>query len=196
MYKHTLSIFKVILFCALFFGVMHNTTLADGNPKVLLETNFGNIVLELDPKSAPKTVENFEKYVEDGFYNGTIFHRVIGHFMIQGGGFTPDMRQKETRAPIANEANNGLHNAKYTVAMARTSDPNSATAQFFINTVDNNFLDYKAPTAQGWGYTVFGKVVEGQNIVDKIKGVPTMRRGMNSDVPTEPVVIQKAVLLK
>jgi len=160
--------------------------------KVKLTTSMGPITIELDKAKAPVSVENFVKYVESGHYNGTIFHRVIDGFMIQGGGFDKDMRQKSTNAPIRNEADNGLKNDKYTVAMARTQVPDSATAQFFINVKDNAFLNHTAKNVQGWGYAVFGKVVEGQDTVDKIKKVPTGNaRGMG-DVPLEPVVIEKA----
>ena len=166
------------------------------NPRVQLQTNMGNITVELDAKAAPNSVANFIKYVEDGTYNGTIFHRVISDFMIQGGGFAPDYNQKKTRAQIKNEANNGLKNLRGTVAMARTNDPHSATTQFFINTVDNGFLDYTAPTMQGWGYAVFGKVVEGMDTVDKIRAVPTGRGGpFPSDVPIEKVIINKATVV-
>jgi peptidyl-prolyl cis-trans isomerase B (cyclophilin B) len=157
---------------------------------VLLTTNHGNIKLDLYADKAPKTVENFLNYVKSGHYNGTIFHRVIDGFMIQGGGFEPGMKQKTTNAPIENEAKNGLKNEPYTVAMARTSDPHSASAQFFINVKNNAFLDY--PGQDGWGYCVFGKVVEGQDVVDKIRAVKTTRSGMFADVPTENVVIEKA----
>ena len=160
--------------------------------KVKLTTSMGPIVIQLDKEKAPVTVENFTKYVDSGHYDGTIFHRVIDGFMIQGGGFDKDMRQKPTQAPIKNEAANGLKNDKYTLAMARTSDPNSATAQFFINVKDNDFLNYSAPTPQGWGYAVFGKVVEGQDTVDKIAKIATGNRGMHQNVPREPVVIEKA----
>lgn len=162
--------------------------------KVNLETNYGAIVLELDDAKAPGTVANFVNYVNAGHYNGTIFHRVIPGFMIQGGGFTPDMRQKSTQAPIQNEANNGLKNDKYTVAMARTNDPHSATAQFFVNVSDNGFLNHTAPTPQGWGYTVFGKVVEGSEVVDKIAAVSTGNSGGHQDVPQDDVVIESATL--
>ena len=155
----------------------------------------GVITLELDAEKAPKTVENFLSYVNQGFYNGTIFHRVIKNFMIQGGGFTTDMQQKETQAPIENEAKNGLKNDAYTIAMARTGDPHSATAQFFINTVSNDFLNHTSPSAQGWGYAVFGKVVQGQDVVDSIKKVRTTRKGYHDDVPYDLVVIDKAVAL-
>jgi peptidyl-prolyl cis-trans isomerase B (cyclophilin B) len=159
---------------------------------VKLHTNFGTIVLELDAAKAPETVKNFLTYVESGRYDNTIFHRVIDGFMIQGGGFEPGMQQKPTNAPIRNEAANGLKNDRYTIAMARTSDPHSATAQFFINVKDNAFLNHTAPSGQGWGYCVFGKVVEGMDVVDKIKGVRTGSKGFHQDVPVEDVVIQKA----
>lgn len=157
---------------------------------VILTTNHGKITLELDAEKAPKTVENFLSYVRDGHYDGTIFHRVIDGFMIQGGGFEPGMKQKPTKDPIENEAKNGLKNEAYTVAMARTSAPHSASAQFFINVKNNSFLDY--PGQDGWGYCVFGKVTEGQDVVDKIRAVKTSRAGMHSDVPVENVVIEKA----
>lgn len=160
---------------------------------VELQTNHGNIRIELDTANAPKSSENFLAYVRSGHFDGTVFHRVIDGFMIQGGGFEPGMKQKPTLAPIQNEANNGLKNDRYTLAMARTSDPHSATAQFFINVADNGFLNHTAPSAQGWGYAVFGKVVEGQDVVDKIKGVKTGRKGFHDDVPLEDVVILKAV---
>ncbi|CAJ3595395.1 cyclophilin type peptidyl-prolyl cis-trans isomerase [Burkholderia pseudomallei] len=162
---------------------------------VELHTNHGVIKLELYPEKAPKTVANFLDYVKAGQYNGTIFHRVINGFMIQGGGFEPGLKQKPTDAPIANEANNGLKNDTYTIAMARTNDPHSATAQFFINVNDNEFLNHSSPTPQGWGYAVFGKVVEGQDIVDKIKAVKTGSKGFHQDVPNDDVVIEKAVVV-
>ncbi|WP_024539236.1 peptidylprolyl isomerase [Comamonas badia] len=155
----------------------------------------GVIVLELDTDKAPESAANFLAYVNKGHYDGTIFHRVIKNFMLQGGGFTPDMQQKSTDAPIRNEAANGLKNDKYTIAMARTGDPHSATAQFFINVVDNDFLNHTAPSGQGWGYAVFGKVVQGQDVVDQIKGVRTTRKGHHDDVPFDTVVIDKAVAL-
>jgi peptidyl-prolyl cis-trans isomerase B (cyclophilin B) len=157
---------------------------------VILTTNHGKIKLELDAEKAPKTVENFLAYVKAGHYDGTIFHRVIDGFMIQGGGFEPGMKQKPTNEPIENEAKNGLKNEPYTIAMARTSAPHSASAQFFINVKNNSFLDY--PGQDGWGYCVFGKVVEGTDVVDKIKSVKTTRAGMHSDVPVEDVIIEKA----
>jgi peptidyl-prolyl cis-trans isomerase B (cyclophilin B) len=159
---------------------------------VILHTTRGDITLELDAAKAPKTVANFLQYVRDGHYDNTVFHRVIDGFMIQGGGMEPGMKQKATREPVANEAGNGLANDRYTVAMARTSDPHSATAQFFINVGDNAFLNHTAPTAQGWGYCVFGKVVAGKDVVDAIKGVATGTRGFHQDVPREHVVITRA----
>ena len=166
------------------------------NPQVELHiTDHGVITLELDEAKAPKSVANFLAYVKAGHYDNTVFHRVIKNFMIQGGGFEPGMKQKPTQAPVTNEADNGLKNNQYTVAMARTSDPHSATAQFFINTVDNDFLNFKAPTAQGWGYAVIGKVVKGENVVDAIKAVPTTRKGFHDDVPRDDVVIEKAVVV-
>ena len=165
------------------------------NPKVDLHiAGYGVITLELDQDKAPKSVENFLSYVKKGHYDGTVFHRVINGFMIQGGGFAPGMNQKPTDAPIENEANNGLKNNQYTVAMARTNAPHSATAQFFINVADNDFLNHTAPSPQGWGYAVFGKVVAGQDIVDRIKGVKTGRKGFHDDVPQQDVVIEKAVV--
>jgi len=163
--------------------------------KVRLDTSHGAIVLELDDDNAPATVANFLQYAQDGHYDDTIFHRVIDGFMIQGGGFAPGMKQKPTRGPVANEAGNGLKNRKYTVAMARTNDPHSATAQFFVNVADNDFLDYKGPSPQGWGYCVFGKVVEGTDVVDRIKGLPTGRSGFHENVPSDDVVIRKAEVL-
>ncbi|MBL8529387.1 MAG: peptidyl-prolyl cis-trans isomerase [Burkholderiales bacterium] len=160
--------------------------------KVKLTTNHGAITIELDDAKAPATVQNFLSYVRTDFYSNTVFHRVIDGFMIQGGGFEPGMRQKPTQAPIKNEAQNGLKNDRYTIAMARTNDPHSATAQFFINVKDNDFLNHTAPSAQGWGYCVFGKVSEGTEVVDKIKGVKTGSKGFHQDVPAEDVVIEKA----
>ena len=161
---------------------------------VRLETSMGEIGIELDAQKAPKTVANFLAYVNAGHYDGTIFHRVIDGFMIQGGGMTEDMQEKPTRAPVENEADNGLKNDAYTVAMARTMDPHSATAQFFINVKKNDFLNHKAKNPQGWGYAVFGKVTKGHGVVNKIKGVATGRKGMHDDVPLEPVTIIKAVV--
>jgi peptidyl-prolyl cis-trans isomerase B (cyclophilin B) len=159
---------------------------------VVLHTNHGDITLELDTENSPASVANFLQYVRDGHYDNTLFHRVIPGFMVQGGGFAPGMKQKPTREPVANEAANGMKNERYTVAMARTSDPHSATAQFFINVADNAFLDYKAPSAQHYGYCVFGKVVAGKDIVDEITGVATGRSGMHENVPTDDVVITRA----
>ena len=165
-------------------------------PRVKLETSLGVITLELDAQKAPKTVANFVQYVKDKHYDGTVFHRVIDGFMIQGGGFTADMQQKATRPSIQNEADNGLKNLPLTVAMARTNDPHSASAQFFINIADNRFLNHTQPTLNGWGYAVFGKVVAGADVVDKIRQVRTGNRGMFENVPTTPVTILKATLEK
>jgi peptidyl-prolyl cis-trans isomerase B (cyclophilin B) len=166
------------------------------NPQVELHIqDHGVITLELDADKAPLSVENFLSYVANGHYNQTVFHRVIKDFMIQGGGFEPGMKQKPCAAPIDNEANNGLHNDIYTVAMARTSDPHSATAQFFINTTDNSFLNHSSPTPQGWGYAVFGKEVAGTEVVDAIRAVKTGRKGFHDDVPVQDVVIEKAIAL-
>ena len=159
---------------------------------VNLHTNYGVISLELDEARAPLTVANFLQYVRDGHYDNTIFHRVIDNFMIQGGGFEPGMKQKPTREPVKNEADNGLQNDTYTIAMARTAEPHSASAQFFINVADNGFLNHTAPTSQGWGYCVFGRVTAGTEVVERIKGVATGSKGMHQDVPTEDVVIEKA----
>ncbi len=164
--------------------------------KVKLETNLGAIILKLDPAKAPVSTKNFITYVQEGQYDGTIFHRVIPGFMAQGGGYTEAFEQKATHPPIKNEADNGLKNKRGTIAMARTSDPNSATAQFFINYADNAFLDYKSPTPQGWGYAVFGEVVEGMSVVDDMAKIPTGPGGpMPTDVPSKPIVIQKATLV-
>jgi cyclophilin family peptidyl-prolyl cis-trans isomerase len=166
-----------------------------GNPRVLMKTSMGDIVIELFPKEAPKTVENFLQYVRDGFYDGTIFHRVIPGFVIQGGGFTAEMQRKETRPPIVNEADNGLRNLRGTLSMARTREINSATSQFFINLVDNRALDHRDNTPAGFGYAVFGKVVKGMDVVDAIAKVETHTVGPYDNVPVEPVVIEKAVVL-
>jgi peptidyl-prolyl cis-trans isomerase B (cyclophilin B) len=165
-------------------------------PKVELHiADYGVITLELDAEKAPKSTANFLAYVNKGHYDGTIFHRVIPGFMVQGGGMEPGMKQKDCDAPIENEANNGLKNATYTVAMARTGDPHSATAQFFINISDNGFLNHTSPSSQGWGYAVFGKVISGTEVVDKIKAVKTGRKGFHDDVPKDDVIIEKAVAL-
>ena len=163
--------------------------------QVKLTTNHGDITLQLDAEKAPKTVANFVSYVEAGHYDGTIFHRVIKNFMIQGGGMAPGMDQKPTQAPIENEAANGLKNKRGTIAMARTGEPHSATAQFFINVVDNDFLDFRAPAGQGWGYCVFGEVTEGMDVVDKIRAVATGNKGFHQDVPKEDVIIEKAAIV-
>jgi cyclophilin family peptidyl-prolyl cis-trans isomerase len=165
------------------------------NPMVEMRTSLGTMKIELHPDKAPKTVENFLQYAREGFYDGTVFHRVISGFMIQGGGFTPDMSEKETRAPIENEASNGLKNVRGSLAMARTGDPHSASSQFFINTVDNPFLDFTAETVQGYGYAVFGQVVEGLETLDAIKKVSTASRGGYDDVPVDPVVIESVRVL-
>ena len=162
---------------------------------IKLTTNHGVIALELNAEKAPKTVANFLAYVEAGQYNNTVVHRVIKNFMIQGGGFEPNMNQKPCKAPVENEAANGLKNKRGTIAMARTNDPHSATAQFFINTVDNDFLDFKSPSGQGWGYCVFGEVVEGMDVVDKIRAVATGNKGFHQDVPKEDVIIEKAEIV-
>jgi cyclophilin family peptidyl-prolyl cis-trans isomerase len=174
-------------------GVFHGANAAEA-PQVSLKTSMGEIVLELYPEKAPKTVENFLQYVKSGHYNGTVFHRVISNFMIQGGGFDKDMKQKPTNAPIENEAKNGLKNDTYSIAMARTQAPHSASAQFFINTKNNSFLDY--PGQDGWGYAVFGKVVKGTEVVDKIKAVDTANSGMHQNVPVKPVVIESSSVIK
>ena len=162
---------------------------------VMMTTTVGPITIELDADSAPKTVENFLSYVAGGFYDGTIFHRVIDNFMIQGGGFTADMEQKSTQAPIENEANNGLTNQRGTIAMARTQDPHSATAQFFINVQDNDFLNHTGENMQGWGYAVFGKVTDGEDVLDKIRGVQTGSQAGHQDVPVEPIIIESVAII-
>lgn len=192
-------ILLLLTFAALFAIVSIPASAASraaDEPVVKLETNMGDILVQLDGRKAPRTTANFIQYVKSGHYDGTIFHRVIKGFMIQGGGLTPDMHEKRTGAPIRNEADNGLHNKKYTIAMARTGDPHSATSQFFINTANNNFLDFKAQNSQGWGYAVFGKVIEGQKVVDKIESVLTGHKAGHDDVPTEQVIIKKAYVLE
>jgi peptidyl-prolyl cis-trans isomerase B (cyclophilin B) len=163
---------------------------------VILHTTMGDIGIALDAENAPRSVENFLEYVRSGHYDNTLFHRVIPGFMIQGGGMSPGMKQKRTREPVANEAGNGLKNDKYTVAMARTSDPHSATAQFFINVADNDFLNHKGPSPQGWGYCVFGHVAQGKDVVDRIAGVATGSSGFHQDVPREDVVIRSAEVVE
>lgn len=163
--------------------------------RVKLQTSMGDVVIDLDTKNAPVTTENFLQYVRDGFYDNTVFHRVINGFMVQGGGFESGMKQKSPRAPIENEAGNGLKNDAYTVAMARTSDPHSATAQFFFNVVNNDFLNFRTASAEGYGYCVFGNVVEGRDVVDKIKAVATGTRGFHQDVPAQDVMITKAQIV-
>jgi peptidyl-prolyl cis-trans isomerase B (cyclophilin B) len=173
-----------------------NEPAKEDNMMIVMKTTKGDIQLELDAKNAPNTVANFMSYVENGHYNGTVFHRVISDFMIQGGGFTADMKQKPAPDTVDNEANNGLKNELGTIAMARTMDPHSASAQFFINTKDNGFLDFTAPTAQGWGYCVFGKVVDGMDVVKAIEKVATGRQGAHSDVPLEPVAITEVTVVE
>ena len=190
LYRHLTPLFLAS------FSLAANAEGGNAQPKVKLTTNHGDIVIALNADKAPNTVANFIQYVEDGFYNGTIFHRVIENFMIQGGGFTEDFQQKTTQKPIQNEANNGLTNKRGSIAMARTGDPHSATAQFFINTVDNSFLNFRAETTSDWGYAVFGEVVEGMDVVDKIRKVDTTLRGPHQDVPAENVVIEKAEIIK
>jgi len=187
---------KGLLFMLFGLIVMVGMVSAKGgeSPRVVLETSKGNFVIALDADNAPGSTENFLGYVEAGYYEGTVFHRVIDGFMIQGGGFTQDMVQKETRGTIQNEADNGVKNKRGTVAMARRPDPHSATAQFFVNAVDNAFLDHRSKDNQGWGYAVFGEVVEGMDVVDAIAKVKTGRHGSMGDVPTEPVIIQKVYL--
>jgi len=182
----------LVLCAALILFTGCNAMSESKNPVVTLETTKGNIIIELYPEKAPETVANFIQYVQDGFYDGTIFHRVIPNFMVQGGGFTDDMSEKSTREPIKNEANNGLANENGTIAMARTPNPHSASSQFFINVKDNAFLDFQNETPNGWGYCVFGKVSEGMDVVNSIVAVPTGNHGMHQDVPVEPIIIMKA----
>lgn len=185
----------MIRLLTLLFALTFAPVAAANNPKVEMRTSMGSFVIELYPENAPKTVENFLQYVNDGFYNGTIFHRVIPGFMVQGGGFTPNMQQKTTRPAIRNEAGNGLRNAVGTVAMARTADPHSATAQFFVNVAENDFLDFKSPDDKGYGYTVFGRVSSGMDVVQKIVQVPTATAGSHQNVPRLPVFIERARVL-
>ncbi len=191
------SLITSLLALLLCFTMQSSHSLTQGNKiMVKLHTNHGVITLQLDAEKAPNTVKNFLEYVNSGFYSNTIFHRVIEDFMIQGGGFEPDMTQKKVNAPIQNEAANGLSNKKYTIAMARTNDPHSATAQFFINVKDNNFLDYTAANSQGYGYCVFGKVIEGMEVVDAIRKVKTGNKSGFQDVPKESVIITSAEVVK
>ncbi len=188
---------RVIVIILIFMFLSANSIWAESpNPLVRMETNHGVITLELHPQAAPQTVKNFIQYVQDGFYNGTIFHRVIKGFMIQGGGLTADMQKKKTLASIPNEADSGLKNRRGTIAMARTMNPHSATSQFFINTVDNPFLDHKGKDPKGWGYCVFGKVVDGMDVVDAIERVSTTVKTGRRDVPITPVIIKRAILEK
>ena len=170
------------------------TAMAAGKPIVTFKTNMGDFTVQLEPEKTPKTVNNFLKYVRDGHYDGTIFHRVIAKFMVQGGGFLPNLQKKDTRGPITNEADNGLKNERGTIAMARTADPHSATAQFFVNVIYNRFLDHTAKTQQGWGYTAFGRVIDGMNIVGRMARVKTGKKGPYSDVPNDPIIIEKAII--
>ncbi len=184
------------LFLAFALIISLSNTANAAAPRVLIKTNLGNITIELNAEKAPKSVGNFLNYVQQGFYNGTVFHRVISNFMIQGGGFTSDFQRKPTNPAIMNEAQNGLKNVKGSVAMARTNDPHSATAQFFINVKDNSFLDHRSPTPRGWGYAVFGKVVKGMDVVEKIRNVQTGRKGpFRQDVPLKNIVIEKVELI-
>lgn len=187
--KHIFLIVFILLF-TITSNIQAETTM------VKMDTNQGTIMLELDADNAPNTVANFLTYAKEGFFDGTVFHRVISNFMIQGGGFTEDMNQKTVHDPIKNEANNGLKNDNGTIAMARTGDPHSATAQFFINVKDNDFLNFSSETAQGWGYAVFGKVTEGMDIVEKIKAAETTTKGPYQDVPVEPIIIEKVSIVE
>jgi peptidyl-prolyl cis-trans isomerase B (cyclophilin B) len=180
----------------LILGMPFSASAVESAPQVRIETTMGNITVELNPQAAPKTVANFLQYVRDGFYDNTIFHRVIKSFMIQGGGFTPEMQQKKTRPPVVNEADNGLTNDAGTIAMARTQAPHSATSQFFINVKNNNFLNFKAKNMRDWGYCVFGRVVDGMDVVKTIENVKTTTKFRYGDVPVEPVIIQKIVLME
>lgn len=205
--RHAFRLFGLLCTALALMWLTNTNALADNSStnqgismssssRVLLKTSAGDIVIQLNAEKAPKTVENFLTYVKEGFYDGTIFHRVINNFMIQGGGFEANMQQKETNDPVDNEADNGLKNNKYTIAMARTQDPHSATAQFFINVADNEFLNFTAPTGNGWGYAVFGEVVEGTEVVDKIKNVKTGNQGFHQDVPTEAITIETATIVE
>ncbi len=185
-----------LVICLFIMGLLVAPLAQAASTAVLLQTSMGDIVVRLDAAKAPETVKNFLAYVKSGHYDGTVFHRVIKDFMVQGGGMTSDLKMKPTNAPIKIEAANGLDNDEYTIAMARTSNPNSATAQFFINTAKNDFLNYKAPTAQGWGYTVFGKVIKGQDVVNRIENVAVGNRGMHENVPQKPVFIEKATVIE
>jgi peptidyl-prolyl cis-trans isomerase B (cyclophilin B) len=189
------GLLTAVLSCAVAMTMGSEAQAAAKTDRVKLTTTMGDIVLELYPDKAPATVENFLQYVKEGFYNGTVFHRVINGFMIQGGGLDASLNKKTTRAPIKNEADNGLKNEPYTIAMARTGDPHSATSQFFINVGDNSRLNYRAKTVAEWGYTVFGRVIEGKEVVDKIKAVPTGTQGMYENVPTTTVTITKAAIV-
>jgi peptidyl-prolyl cis-trans isomerase B (cyclophilin B) len=189
------ALIRLAVLCSIFLISIAPAMADDQHPVVRMSTTYGDIVLELDREKAPKSVANFLDYVQEGFYDGTIFHRVIDGFMVQGGGFTQDFQKKTTHSPIENEANNGLKNVKGTIAMARTNAPHSATAQFFINVADNGFLDHRSPTPRGWGYAVFGKVIEGMDVIDKIRRTPTGSGGpFRKDVPRTPIVIEHVTL--
>lgn len=190
------TLLKPILLIVFIIFLMTTTNAQAETTTINIETSKGTITIELDGENAPITVENFLTYTKEGFYDGTIFHRVISNFMIQGGGFTSDMNQKDTHDPIQNEANNGLKNDSGTIAMARTSDPHSATAQFFINVKDNDFLNFSSETSQGWGYAVFGKVTEGMDVVNSIKDVQTTSSGPYQDVPAEAIIIEKVTIVE
>ena len=189
-----MRLYFIALLTALLLALPQGAYAQKESSVIELHTSKGLIVVELDHEKAPITAKNFKQYVEEKFYDGTIFHRVIKGFMIQGGGMTPDMKEKDAREPIQNEADNGLPNAKYTIAMARTNDPHSASAQFFINSADNAFLDHSSKTPRGWGYCVFGKVIEGQDVVDDIEKVKTHIAGGHEDVPVDAVIIEKATV--
>ncbi len=194
----TLLFFLISVFAS--YAVANSTNPTDtksmSTPQVILHTNKGDIKIQLNPEKAPETSKNFLQYVQDGFYDGTVFHRVIDGFMIQGGGFEPGLKQKQTNDPIKNEADNGLKNNRYTLAMARTNDPHSATAQFFINVADNDFLNFTSPTPSGWGYAVFAEVVDGTEVVDEIRKIATGSKGFHQDVPLEDVIIESATLVE
>ena len=193
--KTSIMIQRIYIYLCLGLALIATNVQAEPNPSVELKTSFGIIVIELYPENAPKTVANFTQYVKDGFYNGTIFHRVIPGFMVQGGGFTAALKEKPTRPAIQSEAGNGLRNAIGTVAMARTADPHSATAQFFINVTENDFLDFQSADEKGYGYTVFGRVRSGMDVVEKIVKVPTATRGSNQNVPVQPITIDRVRML-
>lgn len=196
--KKLLPLFLLLLVTACNADTAENAPAApaDNGPKVLLQTSMGEIVIQLYPEEAPQSVTNFLRYVDEGFYDGTIFHRIIDGFMVQGGGFTAAMEKKQTHAPILNEADNGLRNTIGTIAMARTMEPHSATSQFFINVANNSNLDFREKTPRAWGYTVFGRVIQGMDVIKAIKSVPTTTKGMHRDVPQQDIIITKAERLE